>query len=319
MKRVFVGSSSEALTQARQIREILVDDDAVKPVMWPDIFPPSIVTFQAIEKTSREISGALIIASPDDHSIIRDKDYKVPRTNVMIEFGYLSAILGRERMALCKYHDVELTTDLMGLTFIEMGEFPGRGTRGIIATEVSDKIRKWARTLPDVLDGIPNSDVLHGYSGTWDIMMSFQKWRGHIIREPDFAVVTGKMLLHIPFSHFGETVYGCGSALAQLSVMVNGTSADFLVSDEISYVEVEKDGTLKYKSSTHNRQRVRPKESPGNIEGFQHEISGPDLFQWVLRPVEGQPRRLEGSYEAWAGDVLRSQAKRIIVNKIGSR
>jgi hypothetical protein len=318
MKRIFIGSSSEAIDEAKQIRDILADDN-VKPVMWNDIFPPSIVTFQAIEKESRELSGALIIASPDDTSIIRTREYMVPRTNVMIEYGYLSAILGRERMALCKYPEVTLTTDLMGLTYIDLGPFPGKDARRVMTTDVSDKIRKWAKSLPHVLDGIPNSDVLHGYSGTWEIMMSFEKWRGHVIREPDYAVVTGKMFLYIPLPRYGEVVYGNGSALAQLSVSVNGISADFLVSDEISYAHVENDGTLKYKSSTHNRQRVRPLENPGQIEGFQHEISGPDLFQWELRPVSNQPRRLQGSYAAWAGDTLRSQAKRVVADKVGSR
>jgi hypothetical protein len=317
MKRIFIGSSSEALGEAKQIFSILLDDD-VKPVIWNDIFPPSILTFQAIEKESREVSGAIIVATPDDRSIIRRRKYWVPRTNVMIEYGYFSAILGRERIALCKYEDVTLTTDLMGLTYIDMGKFPEPGDTRILTTDVSDKIRKWAKSLPDVFNGIPNSDVLHGYSGTWEIMMSFEKWRGHIIREPDYAMVTGKMILHIPMPSFGESVQGSGSALAQLSASVNGLSADFLVSDEISYVQVEKDGTLKFKSSTHNRQRVRPHDSPGNIEGFQHEISGPDLFQWALKPVLRQPRRLEGTYEAWAGDSLRSCSKRVIADKVGS-
>lgn len=318
MKRIFIGSSTEAMDEAMQIADILRDDD-VKPVLWTEIFPPGVVAFQVIEKEAREMSGALIVATPDDSSVIRRRRYKVPRTNVMIEYGYFSALLGRERMALCKYQDVTLTTDLMGLTYIDMGAYQQKGAARKMNGEVSDKIRKWAEALPHALDGIPSADVLHGYSGLWDMTLSFEKWRGHVVKDPDYAVVTGKMLLHIPLSGYGETVYGSGSALAQLSVAINGLSADFLVSDDITHVQVEKDGTLKFRSTTHNRQRVRPKESPGNIEGFQHEIPGPHIFEWVLKPVPGEPRKLHGTYEAWAGDVLRSRTRRIHASKIGGR
>jgi predicted nucleotide-binding protein len=110
MKHIFIGSSTEASRHAEQIRDLLYQQQEVEPLLWIRLFQPGMLTFEAIERAAQKVVGAVLIASPDDYSVIRDKAVKVPRTNVMIEFGYFTAILGRRNITLCRYDGVELAT-----------------------------------------------------------------------------------------------------------------------------------------------------------------------------------------------------------------
>jgi hypothetical protein len=146
VKEIFVASSNEALDKAERIAAILADVDGVKPRLWKDEFKSGDITFVRIEELTREVAGAVVIATPDDRSVIRDQEAQTPRANVLFEYGFLVASLGRPRVALCRYDPAMLPSDLNGLTHIPMGRWPASGE---IDARTTLRIKDWARGVPE--------------------------------------------------------------------------------------------------------------------------------------------------------------------------
>jgi predicted nucleotide-binding protein len=114
MKEIFIGSSKEALEQATQVAAVLAETKDVKPLLWTECFKLGDITFLGIENIARRVAGAVFLATPDDDSVIREQRVKTPRANVLFEYGYLTAMLTRRRVALCRYAGSELPSDFAG-------------------------------------------------------------------------------------------------------------------------------------------------------------------------------------------------------------
>jgi predicted nucleotide-binding protein len=97
LKEIFIGSSKEGLEQATQVAAVLSEAQDVKPLLWNDYFKPGEITFLGIENIASRVAGAVFLATPDDDSVIRERQIKTPRGNVLFEYGYLSATLTRSR------------------------------------------------------------------------------------------------------------------------------------------------------------------------------------------------------------------------------
>lgn len=107
MKEIFIGSSKEALEQATQVVAVLSEATDVKPLLWTECFKLGDITFLGIENIARRVAGAVFLATPDDDSVIREQRVRTPRANVLFEYGYLTAMLTRGRVALCRYTNAE--------------------------------------------------------------------------------------------------------------------------------------------------------------------------------------------------------------------
>lgn len=259
MRKVFVGSSYEALGQLSIVDSTLrnaFNDMSVIP--WRTIFPPSTVTFEGIERISRDVAGAILLATPDDKFIIREKQVSVPRANVMLEMGYFSAILGRSRTALCKYDEVTLPTDLNGVTYIAMGPYPTNNPDANINNRALDDILRWARNLRHVAGGIPQINVTHGYSGNWFVEASFMQWRGIAPTPPSLVTFKGYINIYLPLERPGlgwmwghmNVPYGEGGGMPT-------SFATLKVTEKITNVQCDVDGKLVFLSELFNLELER--------------------------------------------------------------
>ncbi|HWR96925.1 MAG TPA: TIR domain-containing protein [Candidatus Methanoperedens sp.] len=159
-KEVFLASSSEGREAAERIAAVLEDVPGVKSRLWYKEFHSGDITFVRIQELSREVAGAIIVATPDDDSVIRGEAARVPRSNVVFEYGFLSSSLGLSRVALCRYDTVHIPSDLGGVTYIPMGRWPSKE----IDAQATVKIKDWARDLPqDALGGLA-AEIQH-YEG----------------------------------------------------------------------------------------------------------------------------------------------------------
>lgn len=145
MKEIFVASSAEAQDKAERIAGYLSELPEIKPRLWKDEFKSGDITFLRIEELARAVAGAVIVATPDDHSTIRGKDALIPRANVLFEYGYFASALSRARVALCRYEPAELPSDLLGVTHIPMGRWPSSDDLSFTSRS---KLKDWAVTLP---------------------------------------------------------------------------------------------------------------------------------------------------------------------------
>src|SRR4030095_5264751 len=150
MKEIFIGSSKEALEHANQVAAVLSEVKDVKPLLWTECFKLGDITFLGIENLARRVAGALFLATPDDDSVIREQHVRTPRANVLFEYGYLTAMLTRSRVALCRYAGVELPSDFAGLTYVPMGPFEPTKP---IDNQARGRLKSWASELPAIQAG----------------------------------------------------------------------------------------------------------------------------------------------------------------------
>ena len=97
--KVFIASSSEALSVVRQIEEYL---GGVCEIFAWDTHPvsPSQYLFEGLLDIAENSDFAILVLTPDDELHYRDGEYSSPRDNVIFEAGLFMSKLGRDRVFL---------------------------------------------------------------------------------------------------------------------------------------------------------------------------------------------------------------------------
>lgn len=123
--KVFIGSSAECIDFAKAIHSEL--ESVADPIVWDQgVFRPTNSTLEDLEKLSRSCDYAVFVMSPDDTRTSRGQESRVPRDNILVEFGMFIGALGHSRVFFITPHDepVELPSDLRGITSLPY--FPHR-------------------------------------------------------------------------------------------------------------------------------------------------------------------------------------------------
>lgn len=118
--RVFIISSAESLSIAREIQNAF-EHDPFTTVVWTDgVFRVASYALQSLEDEVDKSDFAIAIAHPDDITTIRGVDWPSARDNVIFELGLFMGRLGRQRAILMESRDdkVKLPSDMAGLTTI---------------------------------------------------------------------------------------------------------------------------------------------------------------------------------------------------------
>ncbi len=120
---VFVGSSSEALPVARQLKEVLEPD--LEVLLWDDgLFELGEDTLSSLLKFVSVFDFGLFVLSPDD--LVKSRRFKspAPRDNVVFEMGLFMGALGRRRafpvVASPAGSRVKVPSDLLGNTGVRL-------------------------------------------------------------------------------------------------------------------------------------------------------------------------------------------------------
>jgi hypothetical protein len=143
--RRFIGSSSEGRDVADRLTDKLYEHVEVRP--WhAGVFGVGDYTLDRLLEESREVDFAALCLTPDDLVDKRGARGHAPRDNVIFEAGLFMGRLGRERTFLVHRRDAELQlpSDLHGLTAATYPEGDLQVTIGIAATRLKDKIAEFA-------------------------------------------------------------------------------------------------------------------------------------------------------------------------------
>lgn len=143
MKKIFIGSSKEAIKKAEEIAEVLGKIDGVEAVLWDQISEISDTIINQLTKTARDYSGAIFIFSEDDILFSRNEKYKATRDNVIFELGLFTGAIGLDRVAFVRVNNTKVLSDLAGVNYIPYDGTSFSGCR--------NQIRKWVNSLPDSL------------------------------------------------------------------------------------------------------------------------------------------------------------------------
>jgi hypothetical protein len=301
MKEIFIGSSKEGLEQATQVVAALSEIKDVKPLLWTECFKVGDITFMGIENVARRVAGAVFLATPDDDSVIREQQVRTPRANVLFEYGYLTAMLTRNRVALCRYAGAELPSDFAGVTYVPMGPFePAKP----LDHQARARLKSWAAELPAIQVGFSPTSQLHGYSGSWQTETVYEVYRHLQIKHPDYVVLNGKMILQIPPNGEG----GAGSYYGNLQIQIGDCYAEFEINDRVIDARVLPDGSMKIRNAVQSRQRTRLEGTPPQRDGFEPDFRGAREIDLMMHCPPDEPGVLRGQFCSEIGGNIYSKA-----------
>ena len=143
---LFVGSSSAAKSQAK----VLVNtfkSSTLKFLPWWESFTAGRTLLEELDRIYKKVDGAILLFSPESESKIRGQRKQLPNLNVLFEFGYFYGVFGKDRVAMVKYGDFYLPSDLGGYIHIFGSAGFRRGGANKIGKRTTDEFERWAETL----------------------------------------------------------------------------------------------------------------------------------------------------------------------------
>ena len=141
--KIFIGSSTEHVSIAKEIAQI-VEDCEHRAILWTKWFKPTDFTFSRIMDLPNEVDGGIFILAPDDELNHEEGAIYVPRDNVLIEAGILFGKLGTPHVALCKVSKTKLASDWAGITYIKYEAEKKQSLEG--------KISQWLNSVQDSIE-----------------------------------------------------------------------------------------------------------------------------------------------------------------------
>ena len=305
MKRpIFVGSSTEALGKAKHVCEVLSSEPNTEARLWTEIFEPGFLTFEALESMLNQCCAAVFIASPDDECKIGNRVIRSPRANILLEFGLVAGRLGHHSVAVCEYEGAELPSDLKGLTVIKMDPPDAKTDAELFRKDAEARLKLWSSRLLATPERVPRTDIVHGYSGRWDMDISLHKWRDLPVEGSSYVQVKGHMDLTI--SANGQAGRGLAHGKLQFKLPEGAPGTRFYIGEyrtahEVMNVVCLKDGSLELTTQAFALQRSSPHigTPPPQLEQLDL-LPEPWSAYWNLSPNPNRPGfegvvRTEGS------------------------
>jgi len=143
---IFIGSSSAAKSQARAVIRKFTGP-TLKFLPWWDAFTAGRTLLEDLDNVRGKVDGALLLFSPESTTRIRNKKYNVPNLNVLFEFAYFYGHFGRKKVAMLKYGEFYLPSDLGGYIHISGSRFFRRGAVVQLGKRTSTELERWVSQL----------------------------------------------------------------------------------------------------------------------------------------------------------------------------
>lgn len=289
--RIFVGSSSEALKVAQLVADAIRQSN-MEPVVWNnDAFVLGMTLLETIESLPFDYHGAVLLWTPDVSCRRRGEDpFSAPVANVVFEYGYLAARLTRRRVAICRFGNADVPSDLQGMKLVEVQDYQPADPAAL-PPEARRELGSWLKQLPPLASGIPPVSQAHGYSGTWNVESRFSLWRGVKIEKGNKVYFDGKTFLVL--QNDGEK--GSGIQVGKLWIDTEGYSAMYEILNEVLSASVDEDGTLKLHIKVVRREGPKNTSGKAPDESFEEDLRNKE-FDLVLKPVPGKSKRLRGTH-----------------------
>ena len=142
MKRIFVGSSSAARAQAKKfIAGCSIGGVTFLP--WWEYFTPGRTLLEELDASRTQVDGAILIWSPESETEIRGYKRQIPNLNVLFEFGFFYGHFQQQHVAIVRYGDIYLPSDLSGYVHIFGSKFFKRGASVAVGKKTKQDFEKW--------------------------------------------------------------------------------------------------------------------------------------------------------------------------------
>jgi hypothetical protein len=284
---------------AQTVAEFLSGLEGVQGECWKNQFPLGLLTFEALEQMLQRCLGAVFVVSAAN---LRDIN-----NNVMIELGLVAGRMGRARVAIYTVGDVQLPSDLAGITCIQNGnreEPPSTQTNGVsavrrgIPSNLATRLSEWADSLPAMMPGLPLTSVLHGYSGHWKAALELDKWHSKPVGK-NMVGLSYDLLLHIPPN--GRNGMGIGSGRLIVRWQRDKRQPElfqamFQVCSSVSDVTCHKDGSITFRSESLIRQLAFVSGGRTLEPEFSDELPANWIVGWKFTPRPSEVGLMDVAY-----------------------
>ena len=143
---IFLGSSSAARAQARAIIRRFASPK-LKFLPWWDAFTAGRTLLKDLDHVRGRVDGALLLFSPESSTRIRNKRQELPNLNVLFELGYFYGHFGEKKVAMLKYGEFYLPSDLGGYIHISGSSSFRRGRAVPVGKRTAREFERWAASL----------------------------------------------------------------------------------------------------------------------------------------------------------------------------
>jgi predicted nucleotide-binding protein len=139
---IFIGSSAAAKSQARAVVQKF-SSATLEFLPWWDAFTAGHTLLEDLDSIKGKVDAALLVFSPEAQSTVRGNSVEIPNLNVLLEFGYFCGHFGRSRVAMLKYGEFYLPSDLGGYVHILGSTFFKRGAVVQVGKRTEREFGRW--------------------------------------------------------------------------------------------------------------------------------------------------------------------------------
>ncbi len=139
---IFVGCSSAAKSQAKAVVKAF-EGPTLEFLPWWEAFTAGRTLLEDLDNVRKRVDGALLLFSPESVSTIRRKKYAVPNLNVIFELGYFYGHFGKQKVAMLKYGEFYLPSDLGGYIHIFGSKYFKRSAVVKVGKRTSTEFARW--------------------------------------------------------------------------------------------------------------------------------------------------------------------------------
>ena len=150
---LFIASSTEGLDIAYALQENL-ENDAEVTIWTQDVFRPSRVIIEDLERILVDVEFGVFVFSADDSVTMRGEKSSAVRDNVLFELGLFIGHLGRSSAFIVspKNVDLRISSDLLGITSLQFDPHRSdanlRAALGPAANQIRKAIRARENEIP---------------------------------------------------------------------------------------------------------------------------------------------------------------------------
>jgi predicted nucleotide-binding protein len=143
---IFIGSSTAAKSQAKALVKDL-SSATLKFLTWWEAFTAGKTLLENLEGIRQNINGAILLFSPDSEATIRTDTKWIPSLNVLFEFGYFYGCFGKSKVAMIKYGELYLPSDIGGYVYIQGSKHFTKNAVVQVGKRTKTDFEKWIQQL----------------------------------------------------------------------------------------------------------------------------------------------------------------------------
>lgn len=142
MTNIFIASSTAAKSQARAfIKGCSRADVTFSP--WWEQFIPGKTLMEELTRIRNKVDRAIVILSPESDTKFSGHKHPIPNLNVLFEFGFFYGALGPDKVAVVRYGNVHLPSNLDGYIHMTGSKHFARNRSVKVSKKTKTDFERW--------------------------------------------------------------------------------------------------------------------------------------------------------------------------------